>query len=62
MFEPTVDVPPTGIMVSPVQHATLVVPLVFTEEPDPVTLAQILDAWRQIDIVSDQQSLFIFEP
>ena len=46
-----------GIFVGPVHHTTLVVPFVFTIEPNVVSFSQRVDPRREIDIVRDQDHI-----
>lgn len=47
------------IVVRPVQHAALRIPLVFTSEFDAVAAAQTRQPWCQINIVRHQQGLAV---
>jgi hypothetical protein len=54
--------PAVGVVVGPVDHAALFIPLVLAVKFYPVALGQIVDAGRQVDIVGHQQGLPRGEP
>ena len=62
MLEPAARVPPARVMMGPVQYAALIVPLVLAKKCDPVAFTQIVDTWREVDVVGYEQGLVIVEP
>ncbi len=57
MFQPAIHVAALRIMMGPVNHPTPLVPLVLAVKADALAVTQVRDAWRQIDVVSDQNGL-----
>ena len=62
MPEPTANVTAARVMMSPVQDAALIVPLVLAEKCHAIAFAQVFDAWREIDIMGYEQGLVVVEP
>ena len=57
MFEPAVRMAPGGVVVSPMNDATLGVPVVLPSEIHLVSLLETRYSWRQINIVGNEQGL-----
>jgi hypothetical protein len=55
VFDPSCFMPVPGIVMCPVNHTALLVPLVFTIEVHRISDAQRWNPWRQVNIVSDEQ-------
>ena len=45
------------IMVGPVNHPTLVIPFILTEEINRISRAEIINSWCQVDIMGNQYRL-----
>ncbi len=57
MLQPSGNMASTGIIMSPVDDAPFVVPLILTVESHRISCLQRGDFWSKVDVVCDQQVL-----
>jgi hypothetical protein len=61
MPKPSRNVAAAGVTVCPVNYSSLLIPHVFPEERDLITLLNVLDPRRKVDIMLNQQGLAFSE-
>lgn len=54
---PTGNMLTTRVVVSPMNNATLLVPLIFAVEANTVTFLESIDSWSEVDVMCDQKCL-----
>lgn len=55
MFDPASFVSPLRIVMSPVHHTALLIPLIHTMNLYMISWLEVLHPWRKIDVMGDQQ-------
>lgn len=53
-LQPTIAVPTSWIAMCPMNDTTFFIPFVFAAKRDSLADSQIVNAWRQIDVVRNQ--------
>ena len=54
--QPAVGMAAMGILMGPVQNATLIIPDIFTGKGNPVSFMQVPYSWGQVYIMGHQQT------